>query len=362
MVYFGVQLKTTVMKLEKLILLFCLSLAFVQCKPEKSEGFEITGRINTDFNDQLVLRYGNKKDTVQVKNGTFTFKGSVKQPIQAYFLLTTYSDWQPFMIENSEIFVSLNLKESEYNGVKMHTFSMDSISGSKSQALEEGLIESLEVNFHKQKDEDVRAKNLYDILYAFSKDNPQSPIGGNYLSRFSDVYNYLNAQKIQEIYQLLDTAYQSERTKITIKNLVGRGSLKEGVVPPAFTLSNLNNEEVNSDSFRGKYVLLEFWASWCAPCRYQNPVLTEILRKYKSKDFQMVGISIDKETHDWRSAIHNDSTDEWIQLIDQDSKVADQYYANLIPFNVLLDKEGKIVDTDLKPDELDTLLEGLTSK
>jgi thiol-disulfide isomerase/thioredoxin len=349
------------MKLEKVILLFCLSLTLVQCKPERPEGFEITGRINANFKEPLVLRYENQKDTVQVKNGVFRFTGSVKRPTEAYFILTSPSSVQPFMIENSEIFISLKLEESEYNGVKMGMFSMDSISGSKSQALEESLLKTLEVDFHKQTDEDIRAKNLYDILYRFSKENPQSPIGGTYLSRMSDVYSYLNAQKIQEIYQLLDTAYQSERTKVTIKNLVGRGSLKEGVVPPAFTLSDLNNEQINSDSFRRKYVLLEFWASWCAPCRYQNPFLTEVFRKYKSKDFQLVGISIDKEEHDWRSAIHNDSTDEWIQLIDAKSEVADQYYANLIPFNMLLDKEGKIVDTDLKPGELDTLLQELTS-
>ncbi len=136
-------------------------------------------------------------------------------------------------------------------------------------------------------------------------------------------------------------------------------AIKPGNAAPEFTLKNLAGEEFSLASLKGKYVILDFWASWCGPCRASIPGVKELYAKYKDKGLEIVGISCDRKADDWKKASEEEQL-PWINLIDtQDAdRVATKYAVHYIPSMFLLDKEGKMVGK-MNHDELDAKLKEL---
>ena len=123
-------------------------------------------------------------------------------------------------------------------------------------------------------------------------------------------------------------------------------------------LPNPNGEYVKLSSFRGKYVLVDFWASWCGPCRMENPNVVNLYKKYKDKGFEIYGVSLDMDKKSWLEAIQKDNL-TWTQVSDLaywNSIVVANYRISGIPATVLLDKEGKIIAKDLRGPELEAKL------
>jgi peroxiredoxin len=131
-----------------------------------------------------------------------------------------------------------------------------------------------------------------------------------------------------------------------------------GKPAPELSLPDVNGNEIKLSSFKGKYVLVDFWASWCVPCRKENPNVVEAYNKYKSKNFTVLGVSLDKEKDDWIKAIQKDNL-SWTQVSDLqewNSVAVSTFNFNGIPFNLLLDPEGKIIAQSLRADELEKKL------
>lgn len=121
-----------------------------------------------------------------------------------------------------------------------------------------------------------------------------------------------------------------------------------------------NGQEIALSDYAGKdkYVLVDFWASWCRPCRMANPHMVKLYNKYKDKGFEIIGVSLDKDKAEWTNAIKADAL-TWPQMSDLkfwQSKGARLYSVNSIPYSVLLDKEGTILAKDLQPEELEKKL------
>ena len=130
----------------------------------------------------------------------------------------------------------------------------------------------------------------------------------------------------------------------------GRGSLKPGVTAPEINLPQVDGTPLALSSLRGKYVLIDFWASWCGPCRQENPEVVRLYNRYKDKGFEIYGVSLDESKEQWRSAIQKDGL-PWRHVSDLKGAagVAIQLYdVQTIPKTVLLDKEGKIIALDLR--------------
>lgn len=108
-------------------------------------------------------------------------------------------------------------------------------------------------------------------------------------------------------------------------------------------------------SLKGKVVLVDFWASWCGPCRRSMPALKQVYQKYKNKGLEIYGISLDNNRDDWKQALEEDRT-PWVHVIDTEGKTAGQWAVNFIPSSFLLDKNGKILAVNAENEELDRLL------
>ena len=131
-----------------------------------------------------------------------------------------------------------------------------------------------------------------------------------------------------------------------------------GATAPDISLANPNGQNVSLSSLRGQYVLLDFWASWCAPCREENPNIVNAYNKYKDKGFTIYGVSLDRDRDKWLKAIEDDKL-TWTHVSDLkywSSEPAKLYGIQAIPANFLLDKEGKIIAKNLRGEDLEAKL------
>ncbi|HEY0610483.1 MAG TPA: TlpA disulfide reductase family protein, partial [Chitinophaga sp.] len=131
-------------------------------------------------------------------------------------------------------------------------------------------------------------------------------------------------------------------------------AVKVGDVAPDFSLPDPSGKNIKLSSFRGKYVLVDFWASWCKPCRMENPNVVKAYQQYKNKNFTILGVSLDKKKEAWVQAIQADGL-SWNHVSDLkfwESAVVPLFGINAIPTNFLLDPQGKVIAANLRGDAL----------
>ena len=137
------------------------------------------------------------------------------------------------------------------------------------------------------------------------------------------------------------------------------GESSSGTIAPEISLPTPAGDTIKLSSTRGSVVLLDFWASWCAPCRKENPNLVNVYNTFHKKGFQIYQVSLDKTKEAWEKGIQDDHLEKWIHVSDVkywNSIVVPLYKVESIPCNFLLDKEGRIIASNLRGEQLQTKL------
>ena len=135
---------------------------------------------------------------------------------------------------------------------------------------------------------------------------------------------------------------------MNVMSAIAYGQPKRGMPLPEISLSDTSGNLRTLSSLKGKVVLIEFWASWCGPCRKSNPALSRIYSRYKSRGFEIYGISIDQSSAAWKNAIEADHT-AWTQVTDnsdRNASIAVDWKIDFIPASFLVSKEGNLIAVD----------------
>ncbi|HEY4327387.1 MAG TPA: TlpA disulfide reductase family protein [Mucilaginibacter sp.] len=198
----------------------------------------------------------------------------------------------------------------------------------------------------------------------FIQDNPSSYRSLITLESYAYGADYPD---IQQLFNGLSPAEkETEAGKKFAERLPKLKAVALGAVAPEFAEADTSGKVISLSSFRGKYVLIDFWASWCGPCRRENPNVVKAFNRFKGQNFSIIGVSLDRPgaKDKWLKAIHKDGL-TWTQVSDLkfwDSKTAGLYVVRGIPQNFLLDPTGKIIAKNLTGDDLENKLEELFGK
>jgi peroxiredoxin len=173
--------------------------------------------------------------------------------------------------------------------------------------------------------------------------------------------DYLDLEENLEFWQVIYKKYSDEfGSNSYFKNfedkLIKIKSISVGSIAPDIILNDTSGVPISLASLRGKYVLLDFWAAWCRPCREENPNIVQNYNKYKSKGFEVYQVSLDRNKNDWVRGIIQDKL-PWVNVSDlkyYQSEAAEIYDVDRIPSAFLLDPDGKIIakNTDLRGSNL----------
>ncbi|MDO6853628.1 TlpA disulfide reductase family protein [Cellulophaga lytica] len=342
------------MKIKTLIIiLFIISYS---CNRPATNNFVLSGTIDGDAPEIIYLTYGKKKDSCKVVNKSFKFKGCVASPTRAQFnIYPANTQDYPLYIENSSMTVKIKVDKKPHNGIDVNFIKLENVTGSKTAEIQKNYLKFY-ANYNSNKEDNPK---LYSKIRTIIKNNPKNVFSGDLLS---DIANeeFFNRKKLLSLYSILDTSKQSKTSLETItKKLFPETHVQIGDKMIDFILPNKDNILVQTKNYRNSYLFIDFWASWCAPCRKQSPELLKTYKIYKTKGFEILGVSIDQNKEQWLKAIEKDQL-TWQNVIDTygvDSNILNAYDATTsIPVNYLINKEGIVIKNNITTTELKEFL------
>ena len=367
------------MKHIKLFILALLPLSvFAQ-----SESFTVKGTVGKlNSPSKVYLSYRQNKtvitDSASIKNGMFELKGQVSNPVKAKLVLDHAGkglqslrtpDFVELYLEKGVI--SLTSKDSVYNAVVVGSVvNSDNRKLTEKLAAAKNKMKVMMAEYYAAPDEKKKSKEFQDetekrynaitkeiqeIESAFIRDNPNSYVSLDIIKNTGG--SIPNVEVLDSLFKsLTETIRNSSAGKEFSERIDKLKLVAVGAIAPDFTQMTPENQPVKLSDFKGKYVLIDFWASWCGPCRAENPNVVKVYNQYKDNGFTVLGISLDNEKgrDAWLKAINKDQL-TWTQVSDLKgwyNEVAALYSVKAVPQNFLIDPNGKIIAKNLRGEEL----------
>ena len=378
----------------KRIFLYLLSFLPLAAFAQEPQTFVLKGKIGTlnpPAKAYVAYQVGSNKmiDSAIITNGSFVINGRLLNPTSASLLIDhkgtglervdSTADVLNFYLEKGEITVNSadSAKKAQVSGSKINDDSKRLIAQLKP------IMDKAQSLAEEQKTATAQQRSSADFQNSIQQRYKQLQIEQKAAIKIFILSNPNSYLSFMALYQVggpspnpaeLDTLFNSLSPEIkgTEQAKLFKNSLEElrhtgiGATAPDFTQNDVNGVPVKLSSFRGKYVLLDFWASWCGPCRQENPNVVKAYNRYKGKNFTILSVSLDKADgkNNWLAAIRNDGL-TWTQVSDLkfwDNAAAQLYYITSIPSNFLIDPNGKIIGHDLRGEDLDNKLEEVLGK
>jgi thiol-disulfide isomerase/thioredoxin len=364
------------------------------CSPKSADTFKLNGSISGAADgEKIYLSYGagltNRDrvlDSALIKNGKFSFEGKIDQAQNAVIYIgdsrdRTNKNIASFFIEPNDLNVSLNYNDFA-NYQLTGSLSEDEIKSINSfmeqiREEEEPIIRMMDEEPDPVKKAEIRElltpfQERIDSFYVdYIEKHPDSYISA-YLLIFEQ--GKLPYEKLTQIYEgfterIKKSAYAAE----TGQEIDRLKSVLPGATAPYFATVDINGDSLKITDFSGKYILIDFWASWCVPCRKGNPHLKELYAKYHDKGLEIIGVSDDdRNPEKWREAVAQDGIEAFHHVLrglivdenynfDRSKSISDKYAIHYLPTKYLIDRDGKIVG-QLKEEELDEKLQDIFGK
>lgn len=204
----------------------------------------------------------------------------------------------------------------------------------------------------------AQSVNIIDLYKNISSKNNASPVTTFFLLQFGNIFPNIKDNLASYYDQLTGAAKTGPFAEFIEKSLQSASFGQIGSQLPDFTQNDPNGKPIKLSSFRGKYVLIDFWASWCGPCRAENPNIVKAYNAFKGKNFTILGVSLDQDKAKWLEAIKKDGL-TWTHVSDLkywNNEVAASFGIQSIPASFLIDPQGKIIARDLRGAELKKFL------
>ncbi|GAA4234603.1 TlpA disulfide reductase family protein [Postechiella marina] len=387
-----------------LILSFLFVYSLTSCKDEtkKTNGYTITGTvtgINNTYAKISEYTFFNQKkatviDSVPVTNGTFKITGKVDFPDMVHLQIGKCSG--AFLLENSNIDLTINVSnidernprfEPLVKGSKSHD-EVSSVTKKARAVYKEGRYPKLDAFNKKSKavyasNDSIKIASLdkerkalmplmnkrqddyNNVIYSYVRQNPSSSLSPHVLG-----VNYTEGRMSRLLLKEFYNTFEGDARKTGFfKNFIEKiykdnfENLGVGNTAPDFTLKTVNGDKLTLSKVEGKYKLVDFWASWCIPCRASFPHLKELSKQYKKQGFTIIGVGTADEEAKWRKAIEEDKT-TWNHVYDVSENhkygpVAKSYGVPHLPTTLLVDANNKIVLRNPTKEELDSKLKEL---
>lgn len=300
----------------------------------ENKGYTIEGSIQGMNEGMIYLKKNVEKayvdvDSAIIENGTFEFKGIADEPM-LYGLTTVKESKRPqaFFMGNEKLQIQLDETNKKIE-----------VSSSSLNDLYKNNVSLLR----------TKGFSIDSLITAY----PTSPVTAYFLA--NNLAYQFDLEQLKELRAKFDSSLDETVYIKQLEGIIERlANVQVGSVAPDFTLPDVDGNPISLSSYRGKYVLVDFWAAWCPDCRKENPNIVAAWKKYKDSNFDVLGVSLDRTKDQWVAAIEKDQL-TWTHvsdLKDWNSDVALLYAIRWVPTSFILDPNGVILAVGLEGEDL----------